>query len=175
MAIQQSMSFLLLLVVTVTAGGPSSVITSTCSAVAKSSSSRQTAYDDCVRTLSAYPGAASAADARGLAIAAANLTVANVTHTAGVLEELIGNLQHCLETYKGMRDTVAGGIDDLRAGHVDAAVDKLTHASGLPMLCLLPFMYTERKSPIDKEITADISLCDLATSVAKVLKSAPKV
>ncbi|CAM0875783.1 unnamed protein product [Alopecurus aequalis] len=185
MAIQQSMSFLHLLIVIVisaragvAAGGPSSVITSTCSAVAKATYSSpaltKATYDDCVRTLSAYPEAASAVDVRGVAIAAADLTAANVTSMEGFIQDLIGNLQGCLQAYKGMRGTVAAGTEDLRAGRFIAALNKLSYAEGMPQQCLLPYMYKKNQSPIDKEITASIDVASLASSITRLLKSAHK-
>ncbi|CAM0875781.1 unnamed protein product [Alopecurus aequalis] len=183
MAIQRSMSFLLLVVISagagVAAGGPSSVITSTCSAVAKDSYASpaiaKTIYDDCVRTLSAYPEAASAVDVRGVAIAAVDLTAANVTNMEGFIQDLISNLQKCLEPYKEMSGRVAEGIEDLRAGRVNAAVDKLTYAETLPEQCFLPYMYAKKQSPIDKEISATINLASLASSITRLLKSTYKV
>ncbi|KAM0824991.1 hypothetical protein ACQ4PT_069863 [Festuca glaucescens] len=177
MAIQ---SFLLLLVVIsagagLAAGAPSSVITSTCSAVAKDTARAKAVYDDCVGVLSAYPEAASAVDLRGVAIAAADLTAANVTNMEAFIQQLIGNLQSCLEAYKEMSGTVAGGIQDLRAGRIDAGVNKLRYAENMPEQCFLPYVYAKNQSPIDKEITATMALASTATSIATLLKSAHKV
>jgi hypothetical protein len=163
------------------AGSPSSVITSACSAVAKDVSAGTTGdrykrvYDECVGMLSAYPEAVSAVDLRGLAFAAADLTAANVTNMEGFLQDLIGNLQGCLGAYKAMGGTVAGGIQDLRAGRIVAAVIKLSNAATMPDQCFLPYMYAEKQSPIDNEIVATIGLADIAVSITSLLESAHKV
>jgi pectinesterase inhibitor-like protein len=181
MTIKQSMSFLLLLVVVVisagaglAAGGPSSVIASTCSAVAKDTGAKAV-YDDCVGMLSAYPEAASAVDLRGVAIAAADLTAANVTNMEAFIQQLIANLQSCLVAYKEMSETVAGGIQDLRAGRIDAGVNKLRYAENMPEQCFLPYVYAKNQSPIDKEITATMELASTATTIATLLKGAHRV
>jgi hypothetical protein len=48
-----------------------------------------------------------------------------------VLAELIDSLQQCLAMYKMMNGSVAGAVDDLRAGRVDAAWPKVQDASYL--------------------------------------------
>lgn len=124
MAIQQSMSTLLLLLLVASGaclvdGGTSAVINSTCSAGANGYVSL---YDYCVRTLSADPAAATSPDATRLAIAAANLTSANVTLTLRFIQGLVGTLEECVTRYKDMNRSAADAFDDLRAGRIDAAL-----------------------------------------------------
>ncbi|KAM0915691.1 hypothetical protein ACQ4PT_010655 [Festuca glaucescens] len=130
-AIQQhkSLPFLLLLLTAagVTGGGAPYIIKSTC-ARAKNAT-WLTPYRYCVRTLSADPAAASARDARGLAVAAADLTATNVTSTMVVLAELMDSLEMCMAMYKAMNRSIVGALDDLRAGRLDAAWPKIKDAS----------------------------------------------
>ncbi|KAM0870482.1 hypothetical protein ACQ4PT_039989 [Festuca glaucescens] len=118
--------------------------------------------------LSAYPEAASAVDLRGVAIAAADLTAANVTNMETFIQQLIGNLQSCLEAYKAMRGTVAGGTEDLRAVRIDAAVNQLNLAESMPKQCFLPYVYAENQSPIDKEISSTTGLASRASRIIRI-------
>ncbi|KAM0848454.1 hypothetical protein ACQ4PT_054375 [Festuca glaucescens] len=173
---QQHASHLLLLLLPVflllAAGGvsarASSVIRSTCAAVAKS-----TPYPYCVLTMSANPAAASATDARGLAAAVADLTTANVTRTIDVLNELIRGLQGCVFTYQAMQGSVAGALDDLRAGRLHPASSKLRAASWQPDYCDLDLLQIINKDPIIDENNASHLLSGLASNIAGLIAAAP--
>ena len=156
----------------VAAGGgrSSSVIRSMCAAVAKSEMST---YHYCVLTLSASPAAASARDARSLAIAAAELTSANITKTIGYLDELMDGLQGCVDAYHVMQGSVAGAIDDLRAGRLHPASFKLMVASWQPDYCDLDLMQMFNKDPISDENNANVELSSLANNIVDLIAPTP--
>jgi hypothetical protein len=81
-----------------------------------------------VRTLSSDPAALSATDARGLAAAAANLTVVNITSTEQAISMLITSLGGCLSMYREMNGVMAGVRDDIQAGRDRDAAEKLLEA-----------------------------------------------
>ncbi|KAM0862679.1 hypothetical protein ACQ4PT_045114 [Festuca glaucescens] len=167
--------FLLLLAAGGASARTSSVIRSvpgsTCAAVAKSVVS--TPYPYCVLTLSANPAAASATDARGLAAAVADLTVANVTRTIDVLNELIRGLQGCVFAYQAMQGSVAGALDDLRAGRLRPAWSNLRAASWQPDYCDLDLLQIINKDPINDENNANHLLSGLASNIAGLIAAAP--
>jgi hypothetical protein len=83
-------------------GGTTPVINATCAAATRNAT-HFTGYDYCVRTLSSDPAAlSSATDARGLAAAAANLAVVNITSTEQAISMLITSLGGCLSMYREM-------------------------------------------------------------------------
>ncbi|CAM0877578.1 unnamed protein product [Alopecurus aequalis] len=152
-------------------GKISSVIRSTCAAVAKSEVS--TPYGYCVRTLSTNPATASARDARGLAIAMAELTATNVTKTIDYLSELISGLQGALLTYQVMQGSVVGALDNLRAGRLHPAWYKLQAASWQPDYCDLDLLQMFNKDPIVDENNANQLLSGLASNIAGLIAPVP--
>ncbi|KAF7075898.1 hypothetical protein CFC21_080629 [Triticum aestivum] len=143
-------------------GTPSAIITRTCAAVGG-----QVGYDSCAGALSADPAAAAAKDARQLAVVATNLTVANVTSTVLVLDDLVKNLRACLRYYRDMNKTLKGALGDLRAGRLEAASDKLLDASHAPSDCdILLFEGRAEKNPMSKENTHAAWLSRLAYAIA---------
>uniref|UniRef100_A0A0E0G5Y3 Pectinesterase inhibitor domain-containing protein n=1 Tax=Oryza nivara TaxID=4536 RepID=A0A0E0G5Y3_ORYNI len=120
-----------------TVGSPS-LINETCTATSN--------YGYCLGVLSADPAGASATDKRGLAIAAANITMRNVTSTVRVLTELVEELKLCIKYYQDMDDLVASAIDDLRVGRpAVTSFYKLHRASDEPGNC--DIMLFEGKRP----------------------------
>ncbi|KAF7045357.1 hypothetical protein CFC21_054469 [Triticum aestivum] len=125
------------------------IITRTCVDVGRGG---QVGYDSCVEALSADSAAASAKDARELAVVATNLTVANVTSTVLVLDDLVKNLGECLRYYRDMNKTLEGVVGDLRAGRLKAASQKLLDATEAPSSCdMLLFEGSAEKNPMSKE------------------------
>ena len=168
MASQQHISIplLLLLLLLGVAGASglaaSSVIESTCAAARNST--WKTNYHYCVHTLSADPTAASAADARGVAVAAANLT--------RVITDLIDSLNLCLKLYKDMDTSLAGGIRELLAGRVETAWPQLNDASYDPGYCELALMEGNLtpKDPVSDENNASIWLSAMANDIGEALR-----
>ncbi|XP_037488931.1 putative invertase inhibitor [Triticum dicoccoides] len=131
-------------------GTPSAIIRTTCAAVGQPG--RGVDYDSCVGALSADPAAAAAKDARELAVVATNLTVANVTSTVLVLDDLVKNLGDCLRSYRDMNKNLEGALGDLAAGRLKAASDKLLHASFAPSDCdILLLEGSAEKNPVSEE------------------------
>uniref|UniRef100_A0ACD5TS64 Uncharacterized protein n=1 Tax=Avena sativa TaxID=4498 RepID=A0ACD5TS64_AVESA len=151
------------------AGRASSVIRSACTVAAKST--WRTPYKYCVQMLSADPKAASAADARGVAIAAANLTASNVTSTVRVVSDLIESLTHCLNIYKEMDQSIAGAIRDLLAGRIETAWQQLSDASYQPGYCELALMEGNLtpKDPVSDENNASIWLSAMTADIAEAI------
>ncbi|XBI61984.1 hypothetical protein VPH35_042702 [Triticum aestivum] len=168
---QQHMPLLLLtflLAASTAAARPSYVIKSTC--VAITNATVGTPYRYCVRTLSADPAAAPARDARGLAIAAAKLTATNVSSTLHVLNLLVDALQNCIATYQFMQGDVAGALDDLSAGRLDVASQKLKRASFQPDFCELAMMESDTdKDPVSEENDANQLLSGMAYNIAELI------
>jgi pectinesterase inhibitor-like protein len=132
-----------------------------------------TPYPYCILTLSANPAAASATDARGLAAAVADLTVVNVTRTIDVLNDLIRGLQGCVVAYQAMQGSVAGALDDLRAGRLRPAWSNLRAASWQPDYCDLDLLQIINKDPINDENNANHLLSGLASNIAGLIAAAP--
>jgi pectinesterase inhibitor-like protein len=151
------------------AGRASSVIKSTCAAAAQSI--WKTPYHYCVEILSADPTAASAADARGVAVAAANLTASNVTSTVRAISDLIESLNHCLNLYREMDAWVTGAVSDLLAGGVETAWPRLSDASYQPGYCRLALMEGNLtpKDPLSDENNASIWLSAMAADIAQAI------
>jgi pectinesterase inhibitor-like protein len=121
--------------------------------------------------LSADEKAASAADARGVAVAAANLTASNVTSTVRVISDLIESLNHCLNLYREMDEWVAGAVRDLLAGRVETAWPQLSDASYQPGYCELALMEGNLtpKDPVSDENNASIWLSAMAADIAQAI------
>ncbi|KQK02712.1 uncharacterized protein LOC104583021 [Brachypodium distachyon] len=154
-------------------GGVPPVIVSTCAAVSKASLS--TRYDDCIHMLSSSPSTASAADARGLAIAAANLTAVRVASTLAVLDNLMVALQYCVADYEEMQGSAVGAVDDLLHGADARNLDllsKLKTSSFQPAFCDLAFMESNTdKDPMEAENLENEKLSRLAYGIAEVLRT----
>ncbi|KAM3410016.1 hypothetical protein ACQJBY_002332 [Aegilops geniculata] len=159
MAMHPQVALLLTLILLLAAGDrslavgtPSAIIRKTCTALDRPGGSVD--YDYCVGALSADPVGTSAKDARQLAVVATNLTVANIRSTVLVLEDLVNSLSDCLRIYREMNKPLEAALGDLRAGHVKAANDKLSHITGEPEHCdMLLFAGSAHKNPISKENT----------------------
>ncbi|XP_037474187.1 pectinesterase inhibitor 12-like [Triticum dicoccoides] len=153
MAMRPQVALLLALILLAAGDGslaartPSAIIRKTCAALDQPGSSVD--YDYCVGALSADPTGASAKDARQLAVVATNLTVANITSTVLVLEDLVNSLSDCLRIYREMNRPLEAALGDLRAGHVGAANEKLSHVFGEPEhYDMLLFAGSAHKNPI---------------------------
>ncbi|KAM0928137.1 hypothetical protein ACQ4PT_002295 [Festuca glaucescens] len=174
MAIQQFALLLTLLLLLASRDGglavgtPSPLITKACAAIYNFTG--RVSKETCVGTLSADPAAASAKDTRELAVVAANLTAANVTSTVLVLADLVHNLQECLNIYREMDDTLAAALHEFRAGHVDAASEKLSAASDMPDECdILLFQGSAKKNPMSKEDVDAILLSNIAYAISRAV------
>uniref|UniRef100_A0ACD6A9W3 Uncharacterized protein n=1 Tax=Avena sativa TaxID=4498 RepID=A0ACD6A9W3_AVESA len=152
---------------------PSELIRKTCAATYNFSGG--VSYHFCVGALSADPAGASAKDTRELAVVAANLTATNVTSTVLVLADLVHNLGECLNIYREMSDRLAAALHEFRAGHDDAASEKLREAADLPDNCdILPFQGSAKKNPISKEDDDAYYLAHIAHAISmEVLHPGP--
>uniref|UniRef100_A0ACD5YWJ8 Uncharacterized protein n=1 Tax=Avena sativa TaxID=4498 RepID=A0ACD5YWJ8_AVESA len=152
-------------------GGTTPVIDATCAAVSHNST-KHTDYDYCVRALSADPAALSATDTRGLAAAAVNLTVANITDTKHVISDLLLNLERCLKYYGEMDDTVARALDDISAGLAANASEKLLQVldDDFSSWCTLILVqgYAQR-NPIDVENHNVYHVSAMASDITELL------
>ncbi|KAM3384496.1 hypothetical protein ACQJBY_008876 [Aegilops geniculata] len=129
-------------------GTPSAIMRTTCAAVV----GRNLGCDSCMDALSGDPAAAAAKDARELAVVATKLTVANVTSTVLVLDDLVYNLGECLRCYRDMKKNLEGALGDLAAGRLNAASDKLQNASFAPSNCdILLLEGSAEKNPMSEE------------------------
>ncbi|XP_047072418.1 uncharacterized protein LOC124681569 [Lolium rigidum] len=178
MAIQQFALLLTLLLLVSRDGGlavgtPAPLITKACAAI--SNFTQRVPKETCVGTLSADPAAASAMDTRELAVAAANLTAANVTSTVLVLADLVHNLQACLSIYREMDGMLAAALHEFRVGQVDAASEKLSAASDMPDDCdILLFQGSAMKNPMSKEDDDANLLSNIAYAISmEVLSPGP--
>ncbi|EMS49588.1 hypothetical protein TRIUR3_19789 [Triticum urartu] len=148
--------------------GPSYVIKTTCAAVTNATVG--TPYRYCLRTLSANPAAAATKDARGLAIAATNLTATNVTSTELTITRLIDALYNCLATYQSMQASIAGALQVLNAGRFDVASPKLRDASFQPDFCELAMMESDTdKDPMSDENSANYLVSGMAYNIAELI------
>ncbi|KAF7014961.1 hypothetical protein CFC21_028883 [Triticum aestivum] len=148
-------------------GTPSAIIRRTCAAVGRTGPG--VGYDSCMDALSGDPAAAAAKDARELAVVATKLTVANVTSTVLVLDDLVCNLGECLRSYRDMNETLEGALGDLAAGRLKAASDKLQHVSFAPSDCdILLFEGSAEKNPMSEENNDAVWLSRLAYVIASL-------
>jgi pectinesterase inhibitor-like protein len=159
-------ALLLTLLVAAAHGGlavatPSALIINTCAAIYKNFSG-QVDYRYCQDALSADPAGASAKDTHELAVVAAN-----VSSTVLVLADLVHNLADCLRTYREMNDTLAGALDDFRAGRVHSASEKLRDATDMPDNCdILLFQGSAKKNPMSKEDDDANKLSNIAYGIS---------
>jgi pectinesterase inhibitor-like protein len=151
--------------------GTTPVINATCAAVSHNST-KHTEYAYCVGALSADPAASSATDARELAAAAVNLTVANITDTKHIISDLLMNLGRCFQYYGEMNDIVSRVLDDIRAGLVAEASKKLLGMANddLGSMCdlILAEGYAE-KDPIRLENQNVYLVSAMASDITELL------
>ncbi|KAE8800956.1 hypothetical protein D1007_23455 [Hordeum vulgare] len=91
-----------------------------------------------VHHASVLPGAAATAAANDTlqrGIVATNQIAHNVTSTLHIISDLVRDLNTCTVYYMTMAKTVAGALDDLHAGRLVNATDKLSDALGAPGDC----------------------------------------
>ncbi|XP_020159505.1 putative invertase inhibitor [Aegilops tauschii subsp. strangulata] len=152
---------------------PTPIINTTCAALAHNPNfTLHVEYEFCVRSLSADPMASSATDARGLAAAAASLTVANITSTELIIADLVKNLGSCLSDYKEIKDTVQRGLDDICGGRAADASKKFLDAaeSDVPSLCdLILIEGVAKRNPIDKENQNAYFLSVMASDITQLM------
>ncbi|CAL9137753.1 unnamed protein product [Musa acuminata var. zebrina] len=101
-------------------------------------------YNFCVTSLQADPRSGSA-DAKGLAIIAADLTVASATSTLSKIEKLVGDskidsptkglLNQCSSFYKDAVTAASGAIKAIGSGSMGDAKKQLTEAGDKPQDC----------------------------------------
>ncbi|KAF7080234.1 hypothetical protein CFC21_084339 [Triticum aestivum] len=151
------------------AGASPVAINGTCSLV---TADAYPGYDYCMIVLSSEPSAAS--DARGLAVLAANATAHNITHTIGLIDNLLDSLTECSELYgRQMADKVASALGYLMAGRDPSeAVSKLIDAYGLgPLNCFI--VLSERwgfsREPLAQENSANMALALFAREIAMLI------
>ncbi|KAF7079632.1 hypothetical protein CFC21_083837 [Triticum aestivum] len=176
MATQQIVLLLLLLAAPhglAVAVSPTPIINTTCAALAHSPNfTLHVEYEFCVRSLSADPVASSATDARGLAAAAASLTVANITSTELIIADLVKNLVSCLSDYKELNDMVRRGLHDIRGGRAANASKKFLDAaeSDVPSLCdLILIEGVAKRNPIDQENQNAYFLSVMASDITQLM------
>ncbi|XP_044972821.1 uncharacterized protein LOC123440310 [Hordeum vulgare subsp. vulgare] len=126
-------------------------------------------YDYCVNVLSSEQSAAR--DGRGFAILAANATAHNVTHTIGLIDNLVDGLTKCSDLYGvQMAEKVASALGDLRAGR--DPVTNLMEAYGLgPLNCfmLLTESWGFSREPLAQENSDNMALALLAREIAMLI------
>ncbi|KQK12363.2 hypothetical protein BRADI_1g03230v3 [Brachypodium distachyon] len=150
MATQRLFSVFLFLLLAAVEGTPSAIISKTCARA--SNFSTYGGYDYCVGVLTADPAAAAANSTQTLAIAATKLALHNVTSTVLVLEDLFSSIAHCAGNYGEMNHTVTMAVEDIRAGHAEAAAGKLSGAAGDPDDCDSHLSKgSAKKNPMTKE------------------------
>ncbi|KAL6911864.1 hypothetical protein ACP4OV_000669 [Aristida adscensionis] len=147
----------------------SPAIATTCAALAT-----QPKRDYCVRALSGDPAAADAADARGVAAAAVNMSAHRAASTLRVIGYLVDELGACRGYYGAMMESLAGALADVRdGGRLDgAALDKAEKAVGQPDSCdVLLLEGNSHKDPISQENRENGMAARLATEILYVLAS----
>ncbi|EMS51831.1 hypothetical protein TRIUR3_19159 [Triticum urartu] len=116
------------------------------------------------------PAAASSNDTLQRGIVATNQTAQSVTSTLHIISDLVRDLNTCTGYYTTMASTVAAALDDLHAGRVVNATDKLNDALGAPSDCdiLLSGVGVIGKvdrNPIRKENGENEKLVQLAINI----------
>ncbi|XBJ12846.1 hypothetical protein VPH35_017289 [Triticum aestivum] len=100
--------------------------------------------------LSPGPTAGSVNDTLQRGIIATNQIAHNVTATLSIISDLVRDLNTCTRLYMTMAKTVAAALDDLHAGRVDNAADKLNDTFGAPSDCDIVLLGVgEEKVPRD--------------------------
>ncbi|KAI4986646.1 hypothetical protein ZWY2020_019276 [Hordeum vulgare] len=142
----------------------SSVINTTCSKIPEIS------YDYCVGVLSAEPIGKSASDMRGLAVAAANLTIHNVTSTLHMMSNIVAELNSCNTFYKYMVDLIVSAIDDLHKGRdAELIYEKLHKASDTPENCDIALFQGAQNNPVQAENSENKALARIASGITFIM------
>ncbi|XBI47740.1 hypothetical protein VPH35_111621 [Triticum aestivum] len=113
-----------------------------------------------------------ASGGRGLAAAAASLTVANITSTELIIADLVKNLGSCLSDYKEIKDMVRRGLDDIRGGRAADASKKFLDAAeaDVPSLCdLILIEGVAKRNPIDQENQNAYFLSVMASDITQLM------
>ncbi|XP_048533263.1 putative invertase inhibitor [Triticum urartu] len=176
MAMQQIALLLLLLAAAhglSVAVSPTPIINTTCAALAHSPNvTVHVDYEFCVRALSADPASSSATDARGLAAAAASLTVANLTSTEHIIADLVHNLGRCLTDYREINGMVRHALDDIRGGRGADASEKLLQVAKANAPAWYDLILIEgdaKRNPIDQENHNADFLSVIASGIAELM------
>ncbi|CAL4979356.1 unnamed protein product [Urochloa decumbens] len=145
-----------------TAAAASSLINTTCAALEPVDSS-----DYCVSVLSGDPAAA---DVRGVAAAAANLTAAKAARTLRVISYLVDDLVICRAKYSKMVHMLANVTADLGAGRFSDASEIMSFATEYPEMCDMLLMEGKaEKDPISQETGEDDVLVHLTDHIINLL------
>ncbi|XP_010229427.1 uncharacterized protein LOC104581937 [Brachypodium distachyon] len=134
------------------ASAPSAIIFKTCARASNFSATTNVGYDYCVGVLTADPAAVAAHSTRALAVVATKLALDNVTSTVLVLDNLVYNIARCMGYYGGMNYTVTTALEDIRAGHAEAAAGKFSRAAAESGRCDSALSKgSAKKNPMRKE------------------------
>ncbi|CAN6280358.1 unnamed protein product [Urochloa humidicola] len=149
-------------------GSSSSVINATCAALKPLQP-----YDYCVGVLSADPAAAAAADVRGVAAAAVNITAVKAASTLRVITYLVDELTTCRGYYNNLVKSLVGVLIDVDAGRFkNASLEISANATVVAMDCdILLFEGNAHKDPISQENGENDLLVRLAQSILDLVTS----
>lgn len=116
------------------------------------------------------PAAASSNDTLQRGIVATNQVAHSVTYTLHIISDLVRDLNTCTGYYMTMAKTVAAALDDLHAGRVDNAADKLNDTLGAPSDCDIVLMGVGEiekvpRDPIQNENDENDRLIQLAMDI----------
>ncbi|CAL9080046.1 PMEI [Musa troglodytarum] len=136
-------------------------------------------YNFCVTSLQADPRSGSA-DAKELAIIAANLTVANATSTLSKIEKLLGDskidsatkglLNQCSSFYKDVVTAASGAIKAIGSGSMGDAKKQLTEASDKPQDCDNLLFEAGKNYLLKKEDNDCTNLASIAQNIVAKLQ-----
>ncbi|KAJ8465012.1 hypothetical protein OPV22_027564 [Ensete ventricosum] len=136
-------------------------------------------YNFCVTSLQADPRSGSA-DAKELAIIAANLTVANATSTLSKIEKLVGDskidsttkglLNQCSSFYKDVVTAASGAIKAISSGSLGDAKKQLTKARDNPQDCDNLLYEAGKNSLLTKEDNDCTNLASIAQCIVAKLQ-----
>ncbi|XBJ27922.1 hypothetical protein VPH35_005111 [Triticum aestivum] len=118
--------------------------------------------------LSPGPTPGSANDTLQRGIIATNQIAHNVTATLGIISDLVRDLNTCTRLYMTMAKKVAAALDDLHAGRVDNAADKLTDTVGAPIDCDMVLMGIGEIEKVPHYIEEDPTVVELGDQPALV-------
>ncbi|KAE8775591.1 hypothetical protein D1007_51856 [Hordeum vulgare] len=146
---------------------PPAAINTTCSVV---TAHAYPDYEYCVNVLSSSDASPSR-DGRGLAVIAANATARSVTHTVGIIDDLLHGLTRCSGFYGLMADNVSSTLGDLVAGR-DPSESTYWDAYGLgPLNCFIELTecWSFCRDPLAQENRDNTALVLFAMNVAMLI------
>lgn len=130
-------------------------------------------YDFCITSLSLDPETKSA-DAHGLALIAAKLSLANATSTKKKIDGLATNssdstvktvLGLCSSSYSNLIPELTISVHAIRGGDYAGAVSKIDRVKDMPLDCEDMFFEGGKESPVAKEDNDLVELMTLALAI----------